>query len=187
MGPSGECRARVAMGPPKRAAGLPSTSPSQRTTIVVTRMPADLPTLGRFLDYRVPVSATLVVVALASIFVLPSQSASSFITYLLAIYCFCGCPELAVTVVRPRFPAGRGPARVHPADQPLVGVLGRWRGGESGCPFDPCAGVRGRGRREHAGGLVPRADDADPRRRRWHRRRLGNLRVLRRIAARMAD
>lgn len=54
-------------------------------------MPADLPTLGRFLDYRVPVSATLVVVALASIFVLPSQSASSFITYLLAIYCMCGC------------------------------------------------------------------------------------------------
>ena len=53
-------------------------------------MPTDLPALGRFLDYRVPVSATLLVVALASIFVLPSQSASSFITYLLAIYCVCG-------------------------------------------------------------------------------------------------
>ena len=45
---------------------------------------------GRFLEYRVPISATLVVVALASLFVLPSQSASSLITYLLAIYCLCG-------------------------------------------------------------------------------------------------
>ena len=37
-------------------------------------------------DYRVPISATIMVAALASTFVLSSQSASSFATYLLALY-----------------------------------------------------------------------------------------------------
>ena len=37
-------------------------------------------------DYRVPISATILVAALASMFVLASQSASSFATYLLALY-----------------------------------------------------------------------------------------------------
>ena len=41
-------------------------------------------------DYRVPVSATIMVAALASMFVLTSQSASSLPTYLLAVYVLAG-------------------------------------------------------------------------------------------------
>ena len=41
-------------------------------------------------DYRVPICATLMIVALASTFLLPSQSASSFTTYLLAAYVLLG-------------------------------------------------------------------------------------------------
>ena len=37
-------------------------------------------------DYRVPISATIMVAALASVYVLGSQSASSFATYILAFY-----------------------------------------------------------------------------------------------------
>ena len=45
----------------------------------------------RFLvDYRVPICATLMIVALASTFVLGSQSASSFATYILAVYVLLG-------------------------------------------------------------------------------------------------
>ena len=40
------------------------------------------------LDYRVPICAALMIVALTSTFLLGSQSASSFATYLLAIYVF---------------------------------------------------------------------------------------------------
>ena len=42
------------------------------------------------IEYRVPISATLMIVALASMFVLTSQSGSSFATYLLALYVFVG-------------------------------------------------------------------------------------------------
>ncbi len=41
-------------------------------------------------EYRVPISATLMIVALASMFVLTSQSGSSFATYVLAVYVFAG-------------------------------------------------------------------------------------------------
>ena len=44
----------------------------------------------RLIDYRVPISATLMIVALGSMFVLSSQSGSSFATYLLALYVFAG-------------------------------------------------------------------------------------------------
>ena len=45
----------------------------------------------RFLvDYRVPICATLMIVALASTFVLDSQSASSLVTYILAVYVLLG-------------------------------------------------------------------------------------------------
>ena len=42
------------------------------------------------LEYRVPISAALLVLSLASMFVLTSQSGSSFPTYLLAIYALVG-------------------------------------------------------------------------------------------------
>lgn len=42
------------------------------------------------LEHRVPISATLLVLSLASMFVLGSQSASSFPTYLLALYTLVG-------------------------------------------------------------------------------------------------
>ena len=45
------------------------------------------------LDYRVPISATIMVAALASMFVLGSQSASSFATYLLALYVLAAAPR----------------------------------------------------------------------------------------------
>ena len=45
---------------------------------------------GGLLEYRVPASATLVLVALGSIFVLTSQSASSWPTYVLGAYVFAG-------------------------------------------------------------------------------------------------
>lgn len=45
---------------------------------------------GVFLEYRVPASATTVLVALGSIFVLSSQSASSWPTYILAAYVLAG-------------------------------------------------------------------------------------------------
>ena len=45
------------------------------------------------LEYRVPVSATLVLVALGSIFILPSQSASSWPTYFLAAYLLAGAAK----------------------------------------------------------------------------------------------
>ena len=41
-------------------------------------------------DYRVPICATLMIVALASTFALGSQSASSFATYVLALHVFLG-------------------------------------------------------------------------------------------------
>ena len=44
-------------------------------------------------DYRVPISATIMVAALASTFVLGSQSASSFATYLLAVYVLAAAPR----------------------------------------------------------------------------------------------
>lgn len=44
-------------------------------------------------DYRVPISATIMVAALASMFVLGSQSASSFATYLLALYVLAAAPR----------------------------------------------------------------------------------------------
>ena len=44
-------------------------------------------------DYRVPISATIMVAALASTFVLGSQSASSFATYLLALYVLAAAPR----------------------------------------------------------------------------------------------
>ena len=45
----------------------------------------------RFLaDYRVPICATLMIVALVAAFSLPSQSAASFTTYLLAAYVLLG-------------------------------------------------------------------------------------------------
>lgn len=44
-------------------------------------------------DYRVPISATIMVSALASMFVLGSQSASSFATYLLALYVLAAAPR----------------------------------------------------------------------------------------------
>ena len=44
-------------------------------------------------DYRVPISATIMVAALASMFVLGSQSASSFATYLLAVYVLVAAPR----------------------------------------------------------------------------------------------
>lgn len=44
-------------------------------------------------DYRVPISATIMVAALASMFVLGSQSASSFATYLLALYVLAAAPQ----------------------------------------------------------------------------------------------
>ena len=43
-----------------------------------------------FLEYRVPISATLLVLSLASMFVLTSQSGSSFPTYLLAAFTIVG-------------------------------------------------------------------------------------------------
>ena len=43
------------------------------------------------LEYRVPISAALLVLCLASMFILTSQSGSSFPTYLLAIYTLAGC------------------------------------------------------------------------------------------------
>ena len=45
------------------------------------------------IDYRVPISATIMVAALASMFVLGSQSASSFATYLLALYVLAAAPR----------------------------------------------------------------------------------------------
>ena len=42
------------------------------------------------IDYRVPICATLMIVALASMFVLTSQSGSSLATYVLAVYVFAG-------------------------------------------------------------------------------------------------
>ena len=42
------------------------------------------------IDYRVPISATLMIVALSSMFVLTSQAGASFATYLLALYVFAG-------------------------------------------------------------------------------------------------
>ena len=48
------------------------------------------PLVRGLVDYRVPISATIMVVALASMFVLGSQSASSFATYLLAVYVLAG-------------------------------------------------------------------------------------------------
>jgi len=42
------------------------------------------------LDNRVPIATALLVVALCSVFVLGSQSASSIATYLLAVLCVCG-------------------------------------------------------------------------------------------------
>lgn len=42
------------------------------------------------IEYRVPISATLMIVALTSMFVLTAQSGSSFATYLLALYVFAG-------------------------------------------------------------------------------------------------
>ena len=44
-------------------------------------------------DYRVPISATIMVAALASMFALGSQSASSFATYLLAVYVLAAAPR----------------------------------------------------------------------------------------------
>lgn len=44
-------------------------------------------------DYRVPISATIMLAALASMFVLGSQSASSFATYLLALYVLAAAPR----------------------------------------------------------------------------------------------
>lgn len=44
-------------------------------------------------EYRVPISATIMVAALASMFVLGSQSASSFATYLLALYVLAAAPQ----------------------------------------------------------------------------------------------
>ena len=56
---------------------------------------SDLARLVRrgLVDYRVPISATIMVVALASMFVLGSQSASSFATYLLALYVLAAAPR----------------------------------------------------------------------------------------------
>ena len=48
-----------------------------------------------WLEYRVPVSAFLLVASLGSMFVLTSQSGSSFATYLLAIYTFAGARRWA--------------------------------------------------------------------------------------------
>ena len=42
------------------------------------------------MDYRVPISATLMIVALSSMFVLTSQAGASFATYVLALYVFVG-------------------------------------------------------------------------------------------------
>ena len=47
--------------------------------------------MNRLLDYRVPISATLLVLSLASMFVLTSQSGSSLPTYVLAAYTILGC------------------------------------------------------------------------------------------------
>ena len=59
---------------------------------------ADIRALARHVlsDYRVPISATIMVAALASMFVLGSQSASSFATYLLAIYVLAAVPQWRV-------------------------------------------------------------------------------------------
>ena len=48
---------------------------------------------GRLLEYRVPTSATLVLVALGSIFILASQSASSWPTYILGAYVLAGAAK----------------------------------------------------------------------------------------------
>ncbi|MCY3623002.1 MAG: hypothetical protein OXH68_15005, partial [Gammaproteobacteria bacterium] len=48
---------------------------------------------GVLLEYRVPACATTVVVALGSIFVLTSQSASSWPTYILGAYVLAGAPK----------------------------------------------------------------------------------------------
>ena len=45
---------------------------------------------GTLLEYRVPASSTIILVALGSIFVLASQSASSWPTYILGVYVLAG-------------------------------------------------------------------------------------------------
>lgn len=47
------------------------------------------------LEYRVPISAALLVLCLASMFILTSQSGSSFPTYVLALYALAGCKRWA--------------------------------------------------------------------------------------------
>ena len=48
---------------------------------------------GRLLEYRVPTSATLVLMALGSIFILASQSASSWPTYIVGAYVLAGAAK----------------------------------------------------------------------------------------------
>ena len=50
----------------------------------------DAATVTNLLEYRVPISATLLVLSLASMFVLTSQSGSSLPTYVLAVYTLAG-------------------------------------------------------------------------------------------------
>ena len=54
-----------------------------------------MPAATYLLEYRVPISAALLVACLASMFILTSQSASSFPTYLLALYTLAGVKRWA--------------------------------------------------------------------------------------------
>ena len=91
------------------------------------------------LEYRVPISAALLVFSFASIFVLTSQTGSSFPTYLLAILTLLGCRRWTGLWLDRTFLCARGAGRLSGGFELLVGPVR--------CPrrFQPMEPGTGRG------------------------------------------